>query len=126
MNNHAELVQLLFNRIQEILKIPDITLRIMKRRGEKSNKRYILGYINLKTKVITLDIYTPKTLKPKSLNSLIRTLAHEIAHIQKPPYRQLYKGKIINRQHYPAFYKQIEKNIAKIKKDPSLRLHFTN
>ncbi len=96
----------------------------MQRKTSKSNKSYTLGYINLQTKTIVLDIYSPKTLKPKSLNGLIRTLAHEIAHLQKPPYRQRYKGRWIARQHYPEFYKQTEKNINKIKADPILGMHF--
>ena len=122
--NHEQLVQLLFVKVCEILKITELSLRIMKRTGEKSNKRYILGYINLQTKMITLDIWTPRTLKPKSLNGLIRTIAHEIAHYQKPPYKQRHKGRWIVRQHFPLFYKQVERNINKIKKDKILCHHF--
>jgi hypothetical protein len=125
MNHHEELVHLLFNRILEILKVRNLNLNIMKRQGSKSNKRYILGYINLQTRIIVLDIYTPKTLKPKSLNGLIRTICHEVAHLQKPPYRQFHRGKWIARQHYPEFYKRVDKNIEKIKKDAILSLHFT-
>lgn len=124
MNYHEELVFILFERIKNILGFDDINLKIMKRQGSKSNKNYTLGYINLRKRLIVLDVYTPKTLKPKSLNSLIRTLAHEIAHLQKPPYRQLYRGRWIIRQHYPEFYSQVEKNIKKIRQDKTLNLHF--
>lgn len=126
MNCHEELAQMLFTRICEIIKVKNIQMRAMNRRGSKSNKNYTLGYINLKTRTIVLDIYTPKTMKPKSLNSLIRTLCHEIAHLQKPPYRQFHRGKWIVRQHYPAFYRQVERNIEKVKKDSILAMHFRN
>ena len=124
MNQHEQLAKLLFTRICYILQVKGLKLKIMARKGSKSNKSYTLGYINLKTKTIVLDIYTPKTMKPKSLNGLIRTVVHEIAHLQKPPYRQRYKGKWIARQHYPEFYEQVEKNLDKIKKDPVLGMHF--
>ena len=124
MSNHEQLAQLLFAKISKILKVSDITLKIMKRQGSKSNKRYTLGYIDLQKRLIVLDIYTPKTLKPKSINGLIRTIVHEIAHLQKLPYRQRYRGRWITRQHYPEFYKQVERNLKKIKKDPILGNHF--
>ena len=113
MQPHEELAKILFQKICYILKFDDINFRIMQRKGSKTGS-YTLGYINLKTRTITLDVYTPKTMKPKSVNGLIRVLAHEIAHIQKPPYRQRHRGKWIARQHYPQFYKQVERNIAKI------------
>lgn len=126
MNHHEELVFILFERIKDILGFKDLSLKIMKRQGSKSNKNYVLGYINLQKKIIVLDVYTPKTLKPKSLNGLIRTLAHEIAHLQKPPYRERYKGRWIIRQHYPEFYTQVERNIKKIRTDKSLNMHFSD
>lgn len=124
MTSHEQLVQLLFNKVCDILKVKDLRLRIIKRKGSVARGRYLKGYINLKKRVIGLDIYTPKKMKPKSFNGLIRTICHEISHLQKLPYRQYYKGRWINRQHYPAFYKQIERNINKIKKDAALGAHF--
>lgn len=124
MNQHEQLVHFLFKRVCEILKAPDLQLRIIKRTGSKNTKRYVKGYINLRTKVIGLDVYTPKRMEPKSFNGLIRTICHEIAHLQKLPYRQFYRRRWIVRQHYPAFYKQIERNINKIKKDKVLGIHF--
>ena len=124
MNHREQLIQLLFRRVCQILRFNDIKLEIMQRRGSKSNTRYTKGYINLKTKLIVLDIYTPKTMKPKSLNGLIRTIAHEIAHLQEMPFQQRYKGRWIVRQHYPKYYAQVEKNLDKIKTDPILKMHF--
>ena len=124
MDRQKELVQLLFARMCDILKTTGLTLKTMERQGSKDNKRYVAGYINLRTGIIVLDIYTPKTLKHKSLNGLIRVIAHEIAHVQKPPYKQFHRGRWIVRQHFPLFYKQVERNIEKIKKDPILGNHF--
>lgn len=126
MDHYEELVQLLFARVCQILQTDRLTLKTMARQGSKDNEHYTAGYINLKTGIIVLDIYTPKTMKRKSLNGLIRVLAHEIAHIQKPPYKQFHRGRWIIRQHFPLFYKQVERNIEKIKKDPVLRNHFKN
>ena len=92
--------------------------------GVKNTKNFTLGHTNLKNKTVTIDIYTPRFRKPKSYNSILRVMAHEIAHHQKLPYRQRYKGHLINRQHYPAFYKQVTKNIEKFKKDEVLGEYF--
>jgi hypothetical protein len=97
----------------------------MRRRTEINTKKsFTVGYTNLKTKVIALDIYTPKKRQPKSINTILRILAHEIAHHQKRPYLQYYKRKWITRSHYPSFYKQVNKNIAKFKKDRELGEYF--
>ncbi|MFH0779550.1 MAG: hypothetical protein V1928_01700 [Parcubacteria group bacterium] len=124
MNSHEQLVQLLFNKVCAILKADGLTLRIIKRKGKITKGRYLKGYINLRKRIIGLDIYTPKKMEPKSFNGLIRTICHEVAHLQKLPYKQYYKRHWIIRQHYPAFYKQIERNINKIKKDATLGAHF--
>lgn len=119
-----EFVKILFDRVCAILAHPELQLRFIKRQGSKNTKRFVKGYINLRTKVIGLDICTPKRLKPKSPNGLIRTICHEVAHLQKPPFRQRFRGHIITRQHFPVFYRQVTRNINKIKKDSLLRSYF--
>jgi hypothetical protein len=123
MKNHEDLVKLLFDKVCSLLAVKGIKLRFMSRKGMKTGS-YTKAYINLQKKLITLDIYSPKTMKPLSINGLIRTIVHEIAHLQKPPYRQRHRGRWINRQHFPEFYKQVEKNLNKIKKDSILGMHF--
>lgn len=128
--NQEEFVKILFERVCAILAHPELQLRFIKRqacprrRGSKNAKRFVKGYINLRTKVIGLDVYTPKRLKPKSPNGLIRTICHEVAHLQKPPFRQRYRGHLIFRQHFPVFYRQVTRNVNKIKKDSALRSYF--
>lgn len=122
---HVEFVLIIFNyTVKQVFGFNDYDLRIMKRKMPVNSKKMILGYINFQKKIICLDVFTPKKRQPKSINSLLRTIAHEIAHIQKPPFRQRYKGRYIVRQHYPAFYKQVTKNVEKIKKDSNLSRYF--
>lgn len=109
----------------EILKQPKLKFRPMRRRSIINPKKgYTIARTNLKTGLITIDILTPRKREPKKISSILRTLAHEVAHHQKKPFRQLWRGKYINRQHYPAFYKQIKKNINKLKRDKRLDGYF--
>jgi hypothetical protein len=118
MQTQEEVIQTLFPHICKILKVEGLHFRPMRRIREINTKKsYVVGRINLKTKTITLDLYTAKKREPKKIASILRVLAHEIAHIQKPPYYQRYRGRLIVRQHYPRFYKQVNRNIADIKKD---------
>lgn len=93
------------------------------RAGDGYVKAYKLGYTNLKSKLVVIDIYTQKLKKPKKYSSILSVMAHELAHHQKMPYRefQITKLKWINRIHYPEFYKQVNKNIDKFKKDKFLK-----
>lgn len=119
--DHIDRVEELFKHACNVLKVKNVKLKIINRKTDKVRR---LGYLNLKTRTIGLDILTPKKRQPKSLNSILRVIAHEIAHLQKKPYRQFYRGKWINRIHYPAFYKQVTRNINKFKKDKILKEFF--
>jgi len=124
---HEEKIKLICLRLAEIFQLDGFTFRAMRRQIDEQGrgvlnlkKSYTLAHTNLKTKTITIDIYTPRHRKPKAIKSILNILAHEIAHHQKLPYYQLYRGKRIIRQHFPAFYRQVNKNIAKINKDKVL------
>lgn len=123
--SNEEIIQTLFPHICKILKADGLHFRPMRRTKEINTKKsYVVGRINLKTKTITLDLYTAKKREPKKIASILRVLAHEIAHIQKPPYYQRYRGRLIVRKHYPRFYKQVNKNIEAMKKDEKTREYF--
>ena len=108
-----------------VLKIKNLSFRPMRRiKPVKKGRSFVIGRTNLRTRLITIDILTPIKREPKKISSILRTLCHEVAHHQKPPYKQLYRFRLINRQHYPKFYKQVKKNIEKLKKDIILRNHF--
>jgi len=93
------------------------------RTGDGYVQSYKLGYTNLASKLVVIDIYTQKLKKPKKYSSILSVMAHELAHHQKKPYRQLdlRRRKWINRIHYPEFYQQCNKNIEKFKKDKILK-----
>jgi hypothetical protein len=125
---HEEKIEKVCTRLSEIFKLKGFTFKTMRRQVDSEGKgvlnlkkSYTLAHTNLKTKSITIDIYTPRHRKPKSIKSILNILAHEIAHHQKMPYRQFHRGKWIIRQHYPAFYNQVNKNIKKTQKDKILQ-----
>lgn len=120
-----EEVQDICEQVFKLLKTENLKFRPMRRLKKINTKRsYVLGRTNLRTKMITIDIFTPINRKPKKVSSILRVLCHEIAHHQKPPYRQFYKFRWITRQHYPKFYKQVEKNILKCKNDEIIGKYF--
>ena len=132
---HEQIIQTACDHAIEILKIrycniiwaKNLRFRPMQRKNNRVNTKhgYVIARTNLKTGLITIDILTPKKREPKKISSILRSLAHEIAHHQKPPYRQRYKGRIITRQHFPIFYRQVNRNILKLKKDKILSKYFT-
>jgi hypothetical protein len=128
MNEHEKKIEEAFSHLCGLFKLKGFSLRFMRRMVDEEGKgilnlkkSYNLAYADLKKRLIVIDIYTPRHRKPKALNSILRVLAHEIAHFQKLPYRQYHRGKWIVRQHYPAFYKQVNKNVDKIKKHKAFR-----
>lgn len=124
-NLHKNRVEDIFNLACQCLKVKGFNFRVMNRQAPVNTSRnYSVGYTNLLTKVIAIDIFTPKRRQSKSINTILRILAHEIAHHQKRPYKQLFKRRWINRSHFPSFYKQVNKNIAKFKKDKVLGEYF--
>lgn len=97
----------------------------MVRRGPvNTRKSYVIGRTSLKTGLITIDIFTPTKREPKKISSVLRTLCHEVAHHQKPPFRQFYRWRWIIRQHFPEFYEQVNLNIEILKRHPEFETHF--
>ncbi|MFH1427494.1 MAG: hypothetical protein ABIG60_03110 [Patescibacteria group bacterium] len=118
-------VQLVCEQALIILKVNKLKFRAMNRKNHVNTKRgFVIGRTNLKTGLITIDIFTPKKRQPKKVSSILRILCHEVAHHQKKPYRERFKGHIINRQHYPKFYKQVNRNISILKKNVLFSKYF--
>jgi len=118
-------IQTICGKALEVLKQPKLKFRPMRRKARVNTKRgFVIARTNLKTKLITIDIFTPKQRKPKKISSILRTLCHEVAHHQKKPYRQRFRGKWIIRQHYPDFYTQVNKNIKRLKDGKELGKYF--
>ncbi|MFA6306407.1 MAG: hypothetical protein WCV70_01130 [Patescibacteria group bacterium] len=124
---HYKKVQTACDCALKIIGITKLKFRPMRRQDDHVNTKrgFVIGRTNLKTGLITIDIFTPKFRKPKKISSILRTLAHEAAHHQKPPYRSRFRGRIITRIHYPIFYRQVTRNIKKLKKDKTLGEYFS-
>jgi len=122
---HENEVIKICNYACQLLRYPKLNIEIMHRLKPVTKGRgYVLGYTNLKKNLVVLDVYTARLRKPKKISAILNVLAHEITHHQRPPYRQWHRGRWIIRQHYPRFYKQVNKNIVKIKKDKILKQYF--
>jgi len=120
--NHEQICEQIFQEACRVLKLRGFNFKPkVIRKNDGYVKNYKLGYTNLKSKLVVVDIYTQKLKKPKKYSSILAVIAHELAHHQKKPYRQFYKFRWINRIHYPKFYDQVVKNIKKFKKDRMLR-----
>lgn len=119
-------------KVQEIcdlaLKILDkshLRFRPMRRTASVNTKRsFVVGRTNLRTGLITIDTRTPRKREEKKISSILSVLCHEVAHHQKMPYRQRYRGRWIIRQHYPEFYQQVTKNIDFLKNDTIIGKYF--
>lgn len=121
---HEEICQKIFEEACRALKMKGFAFQPkVVRKGDGYAKAYTLGYTDLRSKLVVIDIYTQKLKKPKKYSSILAVIAHELAHHQKKPYRQfdLRRRRWINRIHYPEFYKQVNKNVAKFKKDKILK-----
>ncbi|MDP2708758.1 MAG: hypothetical protein Q8O93_01740 [bacterium] len=108
------------------LGLAKLRFRPMRRQDDRVNTKrgFVIGRTSLKTGLVTVDIFTPKFRKPKKISSILCILAHEAAHHQKPPFRSRFKGRVITRIHYPIFYRQVTRNIKKLKKDKILERYF--
>ena len=108
-----------------VLGVSDLKFRPMRRRKPVNPKKgYVLGRTNLKTGLITIDVLTAVKREPKKVSAILRILCHEIAHHQKRPFLARYKRKIITRQHYPEFYKQVNENVERLRGDGELGKYF--
>lgn len=122
---HIVEVQKVCEQALALLGETKLKFRPMRRQKSINTKRsFVIGRTNLKTGLITIDIFTPKRREPKKMASILRVLCHEAAHHQKKPFRELFRGRLIVRQHFPKFYKQVNNNINILKKDPQFAGYF--
>jgi hypothetical protein len=118
-------VQKVCDKAIGLLGAENLVFRPMKRQKSVNTKKsYVIGRTSLKTGLVTIDIFTPKKREPKKMASILRVLCHEVAHHQKKPYRELFRGRLIIRQHFPKFYEQVNRNIEILKKDKDLNPYF--
>jgi hypothetical protein len=125
---HEALVEHLFRRTCLVLDMPGFELKALRRRvrGKGKLRSLTLGYTKLGEKLITVDLYTPRTMKPRKMDAILRVICHELAHHQAPPrlYRVWFKW--VRRSHHPKFWKQYKKNVALIAQDELLCSYFVH
>lgn len=126
LKQHYQTVDLLFKRAANLTQLDDVRWRPMRlnKGGKRAARYFTLGYTDLQKRLITIDILTPKKREVKEYGAILRVIAHELAHLQKPPFRQRYKGRMINRIHYPEFYHQVKTNVEVFKQDNLLGVYF--
>jgi len=125
---HEQLVEHLFQRTCVVLQMPGFELKPLRRRVRGKGKLYSirLGYTTIGEKKMTVDLYTPRTMKPRKIDAILRVIAHEFAHHQKPP-RVMRQGfRWVQMAHHPAFWRQCKKNVALFQKDDMLRAFFSS
>lgn len=125
-SRHEALVEHLFKRSLVVLNLPGFEFRPMRRRvrGRGVLRSVVYGYTRLDAKLITIDLYTPRTMKPRKMNAILRVIAHELAHHQQPPklYRRWFR--LVRMIHHPAFWTQYKKNVKQLQQDELLKFYF--
>ena len=123
---HEERVEQLFRRACTVLNMSEFELRPLRRRvrGRGRLRSLRLGYTKLGETRITVDLYTPRTSKPRKLDAILRVIAHELAHHQAPPCIARRGFRLVRYAHHPAFWRQVKKNVAAFQKDELLAPYF--
>jgi predicted SprT family Zn-dependent metalloprotease len=123
---HEALVEHLFRRACSVLGTEGFELRPLRRRvrGRGKLRSYALGYTKLGEKVITIDLYTPRTMKTRKLDAILRVICHELAHHQAPPRIVRRWFHLVRMIHHPQFWAQCKKNVEALKKDEMLAAYF--
>lgn len=125
---HEAYVEHLFQRICLLLGMPGFCLRPLRRRkrGAGAFRSFRYGYTVIGEQSITVDLYTPKTVKPRKFDAIIRVICHELAHHQEPPRRCVYGGRMMRMAHHPRFWQQYQKNVSACAGDDVLGIHFSS
>jgi hypothetical protein len=123
---HEALIEHLFKRACLVLGMKGFELRPLRRRVRGVGKlhSYKLGYTKLGEKLVTIDLYTPRTMKQRKIDAILRVICHELTHHQEPP--RLYRRgfHFVRMVHHPRFWKQVKKNVELLKKDEVLGPYF--
>lgn len=123
---HEAHVQQLFGHACTVLGMPGFELRALRRRvrGTGKLRSLALGYTKLGERLITVDLYTPRTMKPRKIDAILRVICHELAHHQAPPRLRRVWFRWVKEIHHPTFWRQYKKNVAQLAKDDVLKIFF--
>ncbi len=123
---HEQHVQNIFQHSCKILGMEGFELRPLRRRvrGKGKLRSLALGYTKLGEKLITVDLYTPRTMKHRQIDAILRVICHELAHHQAPPRLKRVWFRYVREIHHPTFWKQYKKNVALLAQDELLKAYF--
>ena len=119
---HEAEVERLFRRACAVLGVQGYEMRPLRRRvrGRGRLRSYALGYTKLGSKTITVDLYTPRTQKPRKIDAILRVICHELAHHQAPPRMYRHWFRYVRKIHHPPFWRQFKQNVEALRKDGML------
>ncbi|MEO5927571.1 MAG: hypothetical protein ABIO72_02610 [Patescibacteria group bacterium] len=119
---HEAYIEHLFQRTCLVLGMPGFEMKPLRRRvrGVGKLRSYALGYTKLGVKSVTIDLYTPRTMKPRKIDAILRVVCHELAHHQQPPRLYRHWFRLVRKVHHPHFWKQYKKNVETISSDEVL------
>lgn len=119
---HEAHVEHLFRRACAVLEMSGFELKPLRRRvrGRGKLRSFALGYTKIGTKTITVDLYTPRTMKPRKLDAILRVVCHELAHHQEPPKVVRRWFHFVRMIHHPRFWAQVKRNVEALRKDEAL------
>ena len=119
---HEALCEHLFQRTCGVLGMRGFEMRPLRRRVRGCGKlrSYALGYTKLGEKLVTIDLYTPRTMKTRKIDAILRVICHELAHHQAPPRIVRSWFRAVRVIHHPKFWRQFKKNVELLKRDEML------
>lgn len=123
---HEAHIEHLFHRACSVLGMEGFALRPLRRRvrGRGKLRSLALGYTKIGSRVITVDLYTPRTMKPRKTDAILRVVCHELAHHQAPPRLKRIWFRWVREIHHPAFWKQFKQNVETLRRDEALGVYF--
>ncbi len=123
---HEALIEHLFRRACAILGFPGFSLAPLRRRrrGHGKFRSYRLGYTRLDGRKLTVDLYTPRTMRPRKTDAILRVIAHELAHHASPPRRVRVFFSSEWRHHHPAFWRTYREFVTRMERDEVLGRYF--
>lgn len=123
---HEALIEHLFRRAEGLFGFSGFELKPLRRRSRGKGKFHYLrlGYTKPGEKSMTVDLYTPRTMKPRKTDAILRVIAHEFAHHQEPPRRVRQWFRLVWMVHHPRFWKRYKANVALMLRDELLGPYF--
>ncbi len=125
---HEAIVDHLFGRVCAILEMRGFVLRPLRRRkrGVGRFRSITYGYTKIGDTLVTIDLYTPRTMQPRKMDAILRVICHELAHHQSPPAVCRIGWRRVRLAHHPRFWEQYKRNVRQCAEDDLLCRYFVS